>query len=116
MRLPITGVYASEYTRCDQTVRPLSEKLGMDVVHEPSLVEGAETKLLFDFFLGLRGESAVLGSHRDVISRVLRRLATEGIDFEHQLVWKKASIWELDLRKGKVTGGRYHPPPSSDDR
>ena len=88
----------------------------MDVTYEPSLLEGAGTKKLLDFLGGLRSQSAVLGTHRDVISRVLRRLADEGVDFEHQLVWKKASVWELDLRKGKVTGGRYHPPPSSDDR
>jgi broad specificity phosphatase PhoE len=82
------------------------------VGHEPSLVEGGALEHAIQFMHSLRSVAAVLCSHGDIISGIVGQLAAEGIEVPPPLAWKKASVWELDLTRGRVVAGRYVPPPS----
>jgi 8-oxo-dGTP diphosphatase len=113
LKQPITSILSSRYVRCDETVRPLAEKLDTELGHEPALAEGEPPEATIALMKSLRGEAVVLCSHRDVISGVIGQLAAEGVDFTGKLKCAKASTWTLDLRRGMVIGGTYAPPPPS---
>ncbi len=112
LRIPLTRLEASYYVRCEQTVEPLAAALDMVIGHEPTIVEGGPPEAVIQYFRSLHGESVLLSSHGDIISGVIGQLAAEGVDFDGPLEWKKGSVWTLDLDKGRVTGGRYTPPPA----
>ena len=113
LKLPVDTVHSSHYERCDQTVRPYAEALDVDVEHGPSLIEGSAPEDVLQFLGSLSNTAAVVCSHGDVIGGLLGKLQAEGVDFADHLRWQKGSIWTLDLRKGRVRGGFYTPPPSS---
>jgi len=108
---PVTRVLTSDFLRCDQTVRPLAGAVALRVRHHPALAEGADPGETFELMRTLRGHSAVLCSHGDIISGVIEKLAADGVDLGNTIEWKKGSVWELDLVKGQVIAGRYRPPP-----
>ncbi|HSF85966.1 MAG TPA: NUDIX hydrolase [Acidimicrobiia bacterium] len=112
LEVPVATIRSSYYERCKATVRPLADALDCEVVHEPALAEGTPPEEVVDYLRTLRGTTAVLCSHGDVISNLIGHLAAEGVRFESPLQWKKGSVWTLELRKGKVVGGKYTPPPS----
>jgi len=112
LRLPLTRIETSYFVRCEQTIEPLAASLDIVPGHEPTIVEGGSPEAVIQFFRSLHGESALLSSHGDIISGVIGQLAAEGVEFDSDLEWKKSSVWELDLARGRVTGGRYTPPPT----
>ncbi len=116
LKQPITSIRSSRYLRCDETVRPLAQKLDLEIDHESALAEGEVPEDTIALMKSLRSEAVVLCSHRDVISGVISQLAAEGVEFDGKARWPQASTWTLDLRTGRVTGGAYVPPPSSDYR
>lgn len=111
LRIPITRIESSYYARCEQTVEPLAGALDLPIGHEPSLVEGGAPEHIVEFLHSLHSDSAVLCSHGDVISRLIGHLGAQGVEFESPPSWQKGSMWELDLVRGRVVGGRYVPPP-----
>jgi phosphohistidine phosphatase SixA/8-oxo-dGTP pyrophosphatase MutT (NUDIX family) len=113
LRLPLTRIETSYFVRCEQTVEPLAAALDMVLGHEPTIVEGGPPEAVIQYFRSLHGEAALLSSHGDIISGVIGQLAAEGVEFDSPPVeWKKSSVWEVDLDKGKAIGGRYWPPPA----
>lgn len=109
---PITRIGASDYPRCVDTVEPLSKRLGIPVEFEPALVEGSHPERMINLIHELQEEAAVLCTHGDVIGDLIGRLAAEGIPLDGELTWPKGSIWELRTIGGRVTSGRYVPPPA----
>lgn len=109
---PVTSVHSSPYLRCHQTVRGFAAHIDHVIVHEASLRENTPPEETIAFLRTLQGEAAVVSTHGDVVASVMGQLAAEGVEFEHELEWKKGSTWELDLRRGRVRGGRYLPIPN----
>jgi 8-oxo-dGTP diphosphatase len=112
LELPIASIHSSYHVRCDATVRSLAESLDLVVDHDPSLTEGSAPEDAIEFMRSMSGTTAVVCSHGDVIGGLVGHLAAEGVDFPDPLQWKKASVWRLDLSRGRVVGGDYTPPPS----
>lgn len=109
---PVTSVRSSPYLRCHQTVRGYAALIDHVVLHETSLGEGAPPEETISFFRELHGEAAVLCTHGDVVSGVIGNLMAEGVEFDQEGTWEKGSTWYLDLKRGRVTGGRYHRIPN----
>lgn len=109
---PLTRIGSSDYTRCIQTVRPLSERMGIPLESETALVEGSHPHRLVALIHELQGEAAVLCTHGDVISNLVGHLFASGIPMDGEMTWKKGSIWELRTLEGRVVSGRYVPPPA----
>ena len=110
----VGAVHSSRAVRCTETVRPLAECLGLDVVQTPLLLEGvapSETLAWLES-LALRTEHAtvVACSHGDVIGGIVRRLQGRGTQLDGDLDWPKGSTWELEVDEGLVARGRLHPP------
>ncbi len=108
---PVTRVLTSPYTRCVETVQPLASAIDIRVKTHPALAEGASVDDFFGLVRKLKGEAAVLCSHGDVITGVIEQLASKGVPLSGGLAWKKGSVWELDVVKGRIVSGSYQPPP-----
>lgn len=83
---PISRICSSPYTRCVQTVEPLSKRLGLPVDVEPSLAEGASFQQVTDFLESVSPEVTVVCTHGDVV----QMLVGAGQPM------KKGSLWLLD--------------------
>lgn len=104
-------VLSSPARRCVQTVAPLADQLGVPVVEDDRLFEGAgvgEIRALLD---QVAEHDAVLCSHGDVIPVLLDLLVDAGLEPERDLVWQKASVWVAERCDGRWGRGRYLPPP-----
>ncbi|CAN5374271.1 MAG: NUDIX hydrolase [Acidimicrobiia bacterium] len=110
LRTPITHIASSPYVRCEQTVAGMAHSLDMPVEIEKALAEGQPVEGALDLFGDLEGATAVLCSHGDIVSGLIGMLAAEGVALDGGLQCKKASVWDLDLHKGRVTTGTYVPP------
>jgi 8-oxo-dGTP diphosphatase len=102
---------ASPYTRCVQTLEPLAEQLGLTVEPEPRLAEGAGASGALELTDELASTTAVLCSHGDVIPDLLDHLVRHGVKLRDDLRWQKASTWVFSRDSGKLSKGRYLPPP-----
>ncbi|MCA8938965.1 MAG: histidine phosphatase family protein [Planctomycetes bacterium] len=97
---PIDQVCSSEAIRCIDTVKPLAQRLGLEVEVDALYTEGS-------FFpLPIKSQNLVISAHGDNIPSLLGKL---GLD-----PWKcsKGSIWRLDLdAEGKVVASAYTDGP-----
>jgi len=107
----IEKIYTSPYTRCVQTVEPLSEAIGAKVIEHDALAEGPDIDAAYDLADELVGYNAVLCSHGDVIPAVINRMMWAGLTLESRFYCSKGSIWEVDLDGGRFATARYVPPP-----
>jgi broad specificity phosphatase PhoE len=105
-RSDITRVVSSPYTRCVQTVEPLSTKLGLEVELDEELAEGHDKTLVEHAKAPI-----ALCSHGDVIGDLLHHLAERGVALDDDR-YEKGSIWVLQVEDGKVVKGHYLPPPA----
>jgi 8-oxo-dGTP diphosphatase len=104
-------VVSSPWVRCVETVTPLAQALGADIVTNDDLGEGrgpAAIKLV----MSLAETTAVLCTHGDVVGEVLDALHHQGVDLGRSPVWPKASAWVLQARGGVFRSARYIPPPA----
>jgi 8-oxo-dGTP diphosphatase len=108
---PLTRVLCSDYTRCIETVEPVATALGLSAEPEGRLRVGTPSEDVRDLLRELRGESAAVCTHGEVIGPLLGGLDAEGVDLEGPLEWRKGSVWVLETRKGRIRSGRYIPPP-----
>ena len=110
----VTGLYSSPYVRCMQTLEPLAKRLGLTVLADERLAEGAS---LTDSLalLAEAGPGAVLCSHGDVIPDLLGGLVRRGAELRTEPDWRKGAMWVLtaggdgDAGIGAVAA---EPPPS----
>jgi 8-oxo-dGTP diphosphatase len=108
----LTHILTSPFRRCEQTVVPLGRALDLPVEVAKPLTEEQPPERTIDLLAEMEGTSAVLCSHGDIISGVVRILAGKGVFLDGPLEWKKGSIWDLELHKGRVESGTYLPPPT----
>lgn len=104
-------VVSSPARRCVQTVAPLAEALGLPVVEDDRLFEGAAVGEIRSLLDDVAVDDAVLCSHGDVIPVLLDLLVDAGLQPERNLVWQKASVWIAERDDGGWRTGRYLPPP-----
>jgi 8-oxo-(d)GTP phosphatase len=81
----VQRVLTSPYVRCRQTVEPLASSLGLPIEERPELAEGSTADDVRRLVDSLDGETAVLCTHGDVVSKVLGEES------------KKGSTWVLDV-------------------
>jgi 8-oxo-dGTP diphosphatase len=105
----VTGLYASPYVRCMQTLEPLGERLGLEVIEEKRLIEGEPFEPVLDLIAEIES-GAVLCTHGDIIPEVIQTLRRRGMELQTPPDWRKSSVWVLRRKKGRVTKGKVWPP------
>lgn len=114
---PVAAIVSSPAVRCTGTVAPLGEALGLEVVTDPALGEGAEPHEAASALLGLL-DGAPVGdvvacSHGDVIPGVVALFADNGMRLPSGTgarLSKKGSVWSVEVANGTATNATYHPP------
>jgi broad specificity phosphatase PhoE/8-oxo-dGTP pyrophosphatase MutT (NUDIX family) len=106
----IEAIHTSTYLRCIQTVSPLAEATGLEIIEQPELTEGEGGKATRDLLRELAGTNAVLCSHGDVIPEVMEWMVGKGMTLKSQFDCKKGSVWEVEVRGGEFRKARYLPP------
>jgi len=109
----IERVLSSPFIRCVETVRPLADKLGLEVELSDALAEGAKTKDVVALVRELGTVGSVVCSHGDVIPNLLEGLASEDpLKIPHDFPCPKGSTWDLAGEDGKYMSSHYIPPPA----
>lgn len=116
-RFEVEEIVSADYLRCQQTVQPFSEAVGIAIRNEDVFSEtgypGREdeaVKLLRSF--GRAGDATIVCSQGGVVPDLLNRLAEEDqIDLEPDPTAKKASVWALSFDGERLFGAEYFPPP-----
>jgi len=103
---------SSPYVRCMQTLEPLAERLGVKVFADERLAEGAAFEPALDLVHSAES-GAVLCSHGDLIPDLIGALHRRGAHITTAADWRKASVWVLDRRHGKVETMAVWPPPDA---
>jgi 8-oxo-dGTP diphosphatase len=103
------SVWSSPYTRCVETVAPLARALGITVQEDDRLAEGADPEWALTELIAAPG--SVLCTHGDVMASIVTSLADARVPMIGGMQWAKAGTWAFDLSGGRITRGRYLPPP-----
>jgi 8-oxo-dGTP diphosphatase len=106
-----TALYSSPYVRCIQTLEPLAKTLGTKVRKEQRLLEGEPFEGVLDLLAEVE-DRAVLCSHGDIIPAVIQALVRRGMEDQTPPDWRKASVWVLKRKKGRISKGKVWPPPT----
>ncbi|MGB0112357.1 MAG: phosphoglycerate mutase family protein [Ilumatobacteraceae bacterium] len=106
-----TSLHSSPYVRCVQTLEPLARRLGVEIHDEQRLFEGEPFEPVLDLLADV-GDGAVLCSHGDIIPDVIQALARRGMEVQTPADWRKASIWVLKRKHGRIAKGKVWPPPT----
>jgi broad specificity phosphatase PhoE len=101
-RYGVTRVVSSPAVRCVETVKPLAERLGLEIELREELAEGAGQAAAVRLFRALAAETPVACCHRDLMEALLGRARPR----------KKGSTWVLDLDGNGVRPIEYLPPAS----
>ena len=110
-KMGASSLYSSPYVRCVQTLEPLSELIGAEIVIDERLEEDQA----FEPVLNLLGEvdsGAVLCSHGDIIPAVMQALVRRGMEVQSDADWRKATVWVLKRKGDRITKGKVWPPPA----
>jgi 8-oxo-dGTP pyrophosphatase MutT (NUDIX family)/broad specificity phosphatase PhoE len=116
-RFGVETIVSADYVRCVDTVRPLSDALGVPVAEEPLLSErgfpGREDEAVeLMRNLGKPGGAVVACSQRGVIPELVERLAADAdVDLDGDLSVKKGGVWALSFYDHKLVGAEPFPPP-----
>ena len=106
----VEAILTSPYVRCVQTVRPLADATGLEIVEHPALAEGEGGKATRDLIRSLIGTNTVLCSHGDVIPAALQWMVDKGMTLKSDFDCKKGSTWEVTVRGGVFHKASYLPP------
>ena len=107
-----SGLYASPYVRCAQTLEPLGTLVGLDVMPDERLTEGAPFEAALEL-LDEVADRSVLCSHGDVIPELIGALTRRGMRVEGPPDWRKATIWVLHRGDDEITRAAAEPPPGA---
>ncbi|RCW39153.1 8-oxo-dGTP diphosphatase [Halopolyspora algeriensis] len=115
--LPLFGperVHSAPRLRCEQTVSPLAEELGVDIGDEPLLSEEGYWSDPSDAVQRLLEIAAMPGiavvcSQGGVIPDLVTRLAAESGLEPGEVRSKKASVWTLTFQRGRPSGHNAAP-------
>jgi len=107
---PTPVMRSSPALRCQATVEPLAARLGVPLLEDPALFEGAAVAPLLARIEALTDDE-VWSSHGDVIPALLTRLAEDGVDLGPDPRCRKGSVWALTVADGRVVQAQGHEPP-----
>jgi exopolyphosphatase/guanosine-5'-triphosphate,3'-diphosphate pyrophosphatase len=106
---------SSPAARCHQTLEPLARQLQLRIELDPQLSEGGQVGPIIEMLDEIRPGPIVLCSHGDVIPKLLRALAPEGLD-AGPIPCKKGSFWRVERKPagtGRATYWLPRPPSES---
>jgi len=111
VRTPINAIVSSPSLRCEQTVGPLAQLLGLKVKQSKLLRGTVPPEDVLRLIKEARGTRTVLCTHREAVGPLIEHLAADPrVDVSGKLEWPQGSIWELTTRRGRVTRARLIPP------
>ena len=106
-------LWSSPYLRCQQTLQPLGELCGLDVVVDSRLEEDSPLEKSLAV-LDDAPDNAVLCSHGDVIPDAVNGLIRRGMDVDDvPRALKKASVFVLHRENGLYIRAEYWDPPKT---
>lgn len=105
----VRAVQSSPYIRCMETVAPIAAALGLQVVEDERLAEGAGPEWAISQLSEVPG--SVLCTHGDVMAEMVQCLADEHVPINGGMQWAKAGTWAVDVVSGRIVAARYLPPP-----
>lgn len=109
---PIVRILSSPATRCEQTVKPLADLVGLPVEVCDDLWEGHWDGRALNLVNQLARSGPgdiVLCSHGDVIPSVLNGLQSQGMTPAKSVGIAKGSVWTLDISNDAVQSCSYRP-------
>lgn len=107
-----SALYASPFLRCVQSLEPLAELCGLEVIADDRLAEGGSFEQVL-ILLADVPDGAVLCSHGDVIPETIAALQRRGCRILNQPDWRKATVWRLERSlSGEFETARVTPPPA----
>lgn len=106
---PIRKLWSSPAVRCVQTLEPLADATGEHVKVAHQLTEGADPDAAIAFLLAHARHDAAFCSHGDLIPKVIRRLAANGMRTTDPSTATKGSWWVLEVEGERITSGTYVP-------
>lgn len=108
---PITATYSSPYLRCIQTIAPLAEARGLDVIQTRDLQEGRGVTGLNVFFNSSELDHVVLCTHGDIMWELVEDLTNRRVLPAFKEQFDKGSTWVVEVRDGVPVRARYIPAP-----
>ena len=106
-------LWSSPYLRCQQTLQPLGELCGLDVVVDARLEEESPLEISLAI-LDDAPDNAVLCSHGDVIPDAVNGLIRRGMDVgEIPRALKKGSVFVLHRENGMYVRAEYWEAPKT---
>ncbi|MEY2421416.1 MAG: 8-oxo-dGTP diphosphatase [Acidimicrobiaceae bacterium] len=111
----IRRVLSSPAVRCVQTVAPLANKLGLEIVETDVLLEGADAAKTFELLRRSARDKgdAVLCTHGDLVPELLRLGSRAGMSVDDTPRWAKGSTWAIESDGHHLTRAWYLPPPEA---
>jgi 8-oxo-dGTP diphosphatase len=119
-RFEVEDIVTADPVRCVDTVRPLSESIGVPAREEPLLSEHGfpgheEEAVELIRNLGRPGGAAVACSQRGVIDEIVERLAVaDDVEVGETLGIKKGGVWALAFDDHRLVGAERLPPPKTE--
>jgi 8-oxo-dGTP diphosphatase len=103
-------IVSSPSRRCVETVEPLAKVLGAEVDIRKEFSEGADPDEAISLLMELAPKNPVVCSHGDLIPKMIRRLAADGMKIKDPNLSQKGSLWVISVEKGRAVKAKYHPP------
>ena len=88
------ALISSPSVRCVQTLEPLAERVGAQIIVDKRLEEGAGFDGAVELLATLP-EGSVLCSHGDVVPETIAALERRHCVIVGEPEWRKASVWQL---------------------
>ena len=100
------AIISSPSTRCVQTVEPLAQELGLEVIEDERIWEDASIDEAIELLMENTEHGAVLSSHGNIIPEMLHYLMQRGMTTKGRGC-AKGSVWTLTYKGGQFTKAKY---------
>lgn len=108
---PIGTVLSSPIRRCVETAQPIGAALGLPVQVREELAEGADPDVALALLQGVVSTNPAVVGHGDLIPRLVRRLAAQGMRTSADLdACQKGSLWVIELDGALPVRAAYEAP------
>lgn len=106
-------LWSSRFVRCVQTLEPMAERLGLEIVATDDLSEGGSGAKALDALLAAAeaGHVVAASSHGDVIPDIVHQAVRRGAELHGSDSPGKGARYELTVVDGAVTHVRHVAAP-----
>jgi phosphohistidine phosphatase SixA len=109
---PLGRLITSPSLRCLRTLEPLAAARRIALEPNDALLEGASADLVLALIEQITPAcDTALCTHGDVVEAVLAELRERDVPLSGPPWAKKGSTWIFELGQGRISSGRYLPPP-----